>query len=92
MALGRELRRLFLDIKVDLEQVEELLQNDILKREVIEGDKPKEAQQRVKKATQKLARQAAKKSSTKENLANEGLHESVDSSIGPEHTSIQATD
>jgi hypothetical protein len=60
MAVRRELRRLFPDIKVDLEQIEELLNNDILKREVIESDKPKDAQQRIKKATQKLARQAAK--------------------------------
>jgi hypothetical protein len=64
MAVRRELRRLFPDIKVDLEQVEELLNNDILKREVIEGDKAKDAQQRIKKATQKLARQAAKKSAS----------------------------
>jgi hypothetical protein len=72
MAVRRELRRLFPDIKVDLEQVEELLHNDILKREVIEGDKPKDAQQRVKKAVQKLARQAVKKSVTvKENNITE---------------------
>jgi hypothetical protein len=72
MAVRRELRRLFPDIKVDLEQVEELLHNEILKREVIEGDKPKDAQQRIKKATQKLARQAAKKSlSVKEADAGE---------------------
>lgn len=84
MTVRRELRRLFPDIKVDLEQVDDLLQNDILKREVIEGDKSKEAQQRVKKAIQKLARQAAKKSSTKENLTSEEVRESIDSSVSSE--------
>jgi Type I restriction enzyme R protein N terminus (HSDR_N) len=59
----RELRRLFPDLKVDLEQITDLMNNEILKREVIEGDKPKEAQQRVKKALQKLVRQNAKKES-----------------------------
>lgn len=84
MTVRRELRRLFPDIKVDLEQVDDLLQNDILKREVIEGDKSKEAQQRVRKAIQKLARQAAKKSSTKENLTSEEVRESMDSSVSSE--------
>lgn len=75
MTVRRELRRLFPDIKVDLEQVDQLLHNDILKREVIEGDKSKEAHQRVKKATQKLMRQAAKKSLSKETSTNEEVHE-----------------
>jgi hypothetical protein len=88
MTVRRELRRLFPDIKVDLEQVDELLRNDILKREVIEGDKSKEAYQRVKKATQKLARQAAKKSSlTKENEASEETQEGINDLVTSEQTS-----
>jgi hypothetical protein len=77
MTVRRELRRLFPDIKVDLEQVDDLLQNDILKREVIEGDKSKEA-------IQKLARQAAKKTSAKESLTSEENGESLDSSVSSE--------
>ncbi|MGL4609695.1 MAG: type I restriction enzyme HsdR N-terminal domain-containing protein [Trueperaceae bacterium] len=77
-AIRRELRRLFPDIKVDLEQIEHLLHNDILKRELLEGDKSKDAQQRIKKATQKLARQAAKKSAIKDKELDSELEELKD--------------
>jgi hypothetical protein len=52
----RELRKLFPELKVTPEQVSELLYNDVLKREVIEGDKVKEASQRIKRAVAKLAK------------------------------------
>ncbi|MBI5461384.1 MAG: type I restriction enzyme HsdR N-terminal domain-containing protein [Gammaproteobacteria bacterium] len=56
----RELRRLFPDLRVDVEQISDILVNDVLKREVIEGDKVKEAQQRIKKAAAKNTKIAAK--------------------------------
>lgn len=59
--LKREIRKLFPEIKVDSEQITDILNNDILKREVIEGDKVKETQQRIKKITAKLTKQADKK-------------------------------
>lgn len=55
--IKKEMRRLFPDIKVDEENISDLLVNDILKREVLEGDKVKEAQQRIKRIEQKIARQ-----------------------------------
>lgn len=59
--IRREMRKLFPDLKVDAAQIADLLANDVLKRDVVEGDKVKEAQQRIRKATNKLARMAAKK-------------------------------
>ncbi len=56
----RELRRYFPELKVDTEQISDLMKNDILKRDVIEGDKVSEAATRMKKAIQKLERAAAK--------------------------------
>lgn len=56
----RELRKLFPELKVNPEQVSELLYNDVLKREVIEGDKVKEASQRIKRAAAKLAKAVEK--------------------------------
>ena len=56
----RELRRYFPDLKVDVEQIADLLKNEILKREVIEGDKVTEAATRMKKAMQKMERAAQK--------------------------------
>lgn len=57
----RELKKLFPDLKVELDQVSDILANDVLKREVIEGEKVKETQQKIKKANSKLARLATKK-------------------------------
>jgi Type I restriction enzyme R protein N terminus (HSDR_N) len=75
----RELRRLFPDLKVDIEQITDLMNNEILKREVIDGDKPREAQQRVKKALQKLARQNAKKESgTTEDIVQVDTSEAIE--------------
>ena len=59
-AVRRELRKIFPDIKVDTEQLGELLRDQIMKREVVEGDKVADASARIKKAMQKLARAAAK--------------------------------
>lgn len=56
----RELRRLFPDLKVTSEQIQELLWNEILKREVLEGEKVKEVQSRIKRAANKLAKAAAR--------------------------------
>jgi predicted type IV restriction endonuclease len=57
--IRRDLRRLFPDLKVAVEHVQELLWNDVLKREVLEGEKAKEAQSRIKRAMNKLARAKA---------------------------------
>ncbi|MDV6341418.1 type I restriction enzyme HsdR N-terminal domain-containing protein [Nitrosomonas sp. Is24] len=57
----REIRKLFPELKVDSEQIADILNNDILKREVIEGDKVKETQQKIRKITAKLAKQIEKK-------------------------------
>lgn len=62
--LRREMRRLFPDLKVDQEKLAELLTNEVVKRDVLEGDKAKDSQTRVRKAQQKLARLSAKKERT----------------------------
>ncbi|MBI5014412.1 MAG: type I restriction enzyme HsdR N-terminal domain-containing protein [Deltaproteobacteria bacterium] len=59
--IRRELKRLFPELKVDVEQIADILANEVLKREVIAGDKSKETQQKMKKAATKLARQTDKK-------------------------------
>ncbi len=69
-AIRREMRRIFPDIKVESELIAQILENDVLKREVIDGERAKDAATRVKKAQQKLQRAAAKFSSKTDN-ANE---------------------
>lgn len=61
--IRREMRRYFPDLKIDPENVTDLLNNEILKREVLDGDKVKDAQQRIKRAAAKSAKAAEKKKS-----------------------------
>lgn len=59
--IRRELRRLFPELKIESEAIVELLNNEILKREVLDGEKVKDAQQRIRKALSKSAKSLAKK-------------------------------
>ena len=59
--LRRELKRLFPELKVDVEHISDILINEVLKREVIEGEKVEETNTMIKKAIAKAARQTAKK-------------------------------
>jgi predicted type IV restriction endonuclease len=59
-AIRREMRRIFPDIKVEADTIQQILENDVLKRDVIDGDRAKDAANRVKKAQQKLARASAR--------------------------------
>jgi len=54
--IRREMRRYFPDLKIDVESVTDLLNNEILKREVLDGDKVKDAQQRIKRAASKISK------------------------------------
>ena len=58
--IRREVRRYFPELKIEPENISDMLTNEILKREVIDGDKVKDAQQRIKKAAAKNARAQAK--------------------------------
>ncbi|WP_183153613.1 hypothetical protein [Stenotrophomonas maltophilia] len=62
--IRRELRRLFPELKIESEAIAELLNNEILKREVLDGDKVKDAQQRIRRAVSKNAKTQAKKATS----------------------------
>jgi len=57
----REMRRLFPELKIEPDAIVELLNNEIIKREVLDGEKVKDAQQRIRKALSKNAKALAKK-------------------------------
>lgn len=65
--IRRELRKLFPDLNVEQNHVADILANEVLKREVIEGDKVKETQQKIKKTAAKIAKLAEKKASAADN-------------------------
>ena len=52
----RELRRLFPDLKIAPENLASMMENEVIKREAIEGDKAKEAAARIRKAQGKIER------------------------------------
>jgi hypothetical protein len=60
--IRRDFRRLFPDLKIQPEQIQDILWNEVLKREVLEGDKVREAQKRIKRAARKLQRESERES------------------------------
>jgi predicted type IV restriction endonuclease len=57
----RELRRICSNVKIQPEQIREVLLADVLKREVVEGDKAQEAQKKLNRSASKLLRAKAEK-------------------------------
>ena len=74
-SIKRELRRMTPDVKVPLEDLRNVLIQDVLKREVIEGEKADIAKKKVQKVARKLVR------AKKENSAQEPSSESQDSEL-----------
>lgn len=54
--IRRELRRLSPDVKIDADQIRDVLVNEVLKREVLEGEKAVEAKRKIAKAAGKALR------------------------------------
>jgi hypothetical protein len=58
--IRRELRRICSDVRIQSEQITEVLLNEVLKREVVEGDKADEAQKKLNKSANKMLRNLSK--------------------------------
>lgn len=64
--IRRELRRVSPDVRIDIDQIKEVLLSEVIKREVIEGDKAEEARKKIAKAVTKALRASNTKVSEKE--------------------------
>ena len=64
--IRRELRRISPDVRIDIDQIKSVLLNEVIKREVIEGDKADEARKKIAKATTKALRASNSKTAQKE--------------------------
>jgi hypothetical protein len=64
--IRRELRRVSPDVKIETDQIREVLVNEVLKREVLEGDQAAEAKRRISKAAAKALRQKNSKADSTE--------------------------
>ncbi len=63
-SLRKQIKRVYPDIKVDNDELYALVLNDILKRDVVEGDAAIDAKKAVQKAEKKIAAAKAKKEAT----------------------------
>jgi hypothetical protein len=57
----RELRRVSPDVRIDIEQIRTVLVNEVVKREVMEGDKADEARKKIARSASKSLRATAPK-------------------------------
>jgi predicted type IV restriction endonuclease len=62
--IRRELRKISPDVKIDTEQIREVLVQEVLKREVVEGEKADEARRKIARAT-RPSRKTTKEPSVK---------------------------
>ncbi len=58
--IRRELRRVSPDVKIDSEQIKDVLRNEVIKREVLEGEKATEAVKKINRSASKALRAATK--------------------------------
>jgi hypothetical protein len=59
-AIRRDIKKLASGIKVENNEIEQILRNEVLKRDVIEGDEASKAMIRVRKISKKAVKRAAK--------------------------------
>ncbi len=64
--IRRELRRVSPDVKIDTSQIRDVLLNEVIKRDVIEGEKAEEARKKIAKAAAKALRAVTTKNSPQE--------------------------
>lgn len=64
--IRRELRRISPDVRIDIDQIKDVLLNEVIKREVIEGDKADEARKKIARAVSKALRAASVRTASKE--------------------------
>lgn len=58
--IRRELRKISPDVKIDNEQIKDVLVQEVIKREVMEGEKADEAQRKVNRATKRPVKKVIK--------------------------------
>jgi hypothetical protein len=65
----RELKRISPDVKIDTDQIRSVLEQEVLKREVVECEKADEARKRIARAANKALRSKSEKSSDNEDTS-----------------------
>ena len=84
----RELRRVSPDVRIDIESIRTVLVNEVIKREVMEGDKADEARKKIVRSSSKSLRSSAPKEIIAESPAPEPEAPATDSTPTEKPTSI----
>jgi len=87
--MRRELRKLSDGVLVEPEDISRVLSNEVLKRDVVEGEEAAKAQAKVKKFYCKAARKAKQKSATDACQETESASPPPQDKQSPEHTKPQ---
>ena len=66
--IRRELRRLSPDVRIDVEEIRAVLSGEVLKREVLEGDKADDARKKLSRAANRALKDKASKAVQEEGL------------------------
>lgn len=80
-AVRKELRKLFPDTRIDQQQISDILNAEVLKREVIEDEKAKEMQKKINKLLNKLSKQSGRKENKPESSGFSSTEESEGENI-----------
>jgi hypothetical protein len=88
--IRRELRRLTPDIRIDTEQIKMALMQDVLKREVVEGEKAQEARKKISRAAGRALR--AKAAREPKHDTNQIDKASVKESTGEDKSAVTHTE
>ena len=86
----RELRRVSPDVRIDIEQIRTVIVNEVVKREVMEGDKADEARKKISRSASKSLRAAAFKEPNAESAQPESPAIAADSTLTDEPPDVQA--
>jgi hypothetical protein len=75
--IRRELRRVSPDVRIDIDQIRTVLANEVIKREVMEGEKADEAKKKIAKAVGKATRAAAVAKEQKQTPASQSAETQI---------------
>jgi len=67
--IRRELRRISPDVRIDNEQIQEVLVQEVFKREVMEGEKAEEARRKIARSANRMLRKSTKDDTPEEQQA-----------------------
>lgn len=75
--LRRELRRMSPDVRIDVEQIREVLTQEVLKRDVLESEKAEEARRKIQRIAAKAARAKESTEDNREPVVHPALQAAV---------------